>query len=281
MSITYEKRNWYSYIQQLFTQFMSSWDNVITGYSDIPILLMRRASGSESSPSAVQSGDIIAKIATRSYAVADWATTSKTEIIAKATENHTNAAQGTRLEISTTPNGSTTCVTSACFDESGDVALGGGIGSESVRVNKIASVANRIELSGSAAGQPSVVEVIGSDSDVALRISPKGSEYLILDGVRRESSKAVVSTGVLTSVTLTARRTYLTGSAGANLTVTFPAASANIDGALYTVFSSNLRLNLTLSSSGATFVGTPATLVALTPYTFQYDHATTKWYLTQ
>lgn len=86
-------------------------------------------------------------------------------------------------------------------------------------------------------------------------------------------------TATLLSKTLSARHTYLTGGAGATMAMTLPAASSSLDGRIYSVMSSNLRLLTSWVSSGASFVGAPGTMGALVPYSFQYDHASTTWFL--
>lgn len=99
-------------------------------------------------------------------------------------------------------------------------------------------------------------------------------------GIYSSLSKTVVSTASLTTITLSTTYTYLTGSAGASMAVTLPAGASGIDGELITIMSVNARSSATWVSTGASFVGAPSTIAALTPYTFQYDSASTAWYLT-
>lgn len=86
-------------------------------------------------------------------------------------------------------------------------------------------------------------------------------------------------TAAIIAKTLTKRRTYLTGAAGATMAMTLPAGSASIDGFVYSVMSTTLRLLTTWTSAGATFVAAPGTMGAGVPYSFQYDHASTTWFL--
>ena len=90
---------------------------------------------------------------------------------------------------------------------------------------------------------------------------------------------SVVATNTLTSVTLTNVNTYFTGTAGPSFAVTLPSASSNLDGVKYVIMSTAERVTTTWVSTGATFVGAPATLLANTPVCLQYSHANLKWYI--
>lgn len=91
---------------------------------------------------------------------------------------------------------------------------------------------------------------------------------------------SVVTTNSLTSTTITSTNTYFTGTvAGASFAITFPAANSNLNGIKYTVMSTIARANTAWISTGATFVGAPAALVANTPVCFQYNHSDLKWYI--
>lgn len=91
-------------------------------------------------------------------------------------------------------------------------------------------------------------------------------------------SKSVNATAALTAATLTTANTYFTGAAGASLALTLPAAAAGIDGLVVTVMATAARPTTTWASTGGTVVGAPAALVANTPVSLQYDHATLSWY---
>lgn len=96
-------------------------------------------------------------------------------------------------------------------------------------------------------------------------------------GMTQDNSKEVDATNGLTSKTFTARRTYLTGSAGLTFTLVLPAASAAIDGMLMTILSTANRILVSWTSSGATIPGI-AGPNANVPITVQYDDATKVWY---
>jgi hypothetical protein len=89
----------------------------------------------------------------------------------------------------------------------------------------------------------------------------------------------VDATNDLTTATLINVNTYFTGTAGPSFAVNLPAASSNLDGVKYVVMSTATRATTTWVSTGATFVGAPATLTANTPVCLQYSHANLKWYI--
>ena len=90
---------------------------------------------------------------------------------------------------------------------------------------------------------------------------------------------SVVATNALTTATLINVNTYFTGTAGPSFAVNLPAASSNLDGVKYVIMSTVERVSTTWVSTGATFVGAPATLLANTPVCLQYSHANLKWYI--
>lgn len=94
-----------------------------------------------------------------------------------------------------------------------------------------------------------------------------------------DTSKIVDATAALTTATITAFNTYFTGTAGASFAITLPSASAAIDGQKITIMSTDARAATTWISTGATFVGAPAALVANTPVVLHYHHATTQWFI--
>jgi hypothetical protein len=90
---------------------------------------------------------------------------------------------------------------------------------------------------------------------------------------------SVIATDALTTYTITNVNTYFTGTAGPSFAVNLPAASSSLDGVKYVVMSTVTRATTTWVSTGATFVGAPATLTANTPVCLQYSHANLKWYI--
>lgn len=68
-------------------------------------LVMRRAEGTQASPSAVLSGDLLASIGARGYGATGFTANNRAKIHAVASENWSDTAQGTRYEFYTTPSG--------------------------------------------------------------------------------------------------------------------------------------------------------------------------------
>jgi len=89
------------------------------------------------------------------------------------------------------------------------------------------------------------------------------------------------STATLIAATISSTNTYFTSAtAGLNFAITMPTASSSIDGAKYVIMSTATRASTTWITPGATAIlGAPATLTANTPICFQYDNATTTWYV--
>jgi lysophospholipase L1-like esterase len=94
-------------------------------------------------------------------------------------------------------------------------------------------------------------------------------------------SKEIDATASLTTKTIIKCNTYLTGIAGASLAITFPSVATNIDGAKAIIMSVNERVSVTYICAGASggFIGAPSTILANTPITLQYDHASLSWYI--
>lgn len=104
------------------------------------------------------------------------------------------------------------------------------------------------------------------------------TSFITVGGIKN-TNKLVVTTNTLTASIISAQNTYFTGTAGASFQLTLPAAVSTMDGMIYTIMSTVARASTTWVSSGATFIGAPSALVANTPYRFQYDHSSLKWYI--
>jgi hypothetical protein len=70
-------------------------------------LTIRSARGTFASPSAIQSGDIVASYAARPYGLNAFAAGGRAAIQLKASENMDNSAQGMHISVESTPTGST------------------------------------------------------------------------------------------------------------------------------------------------------------------------------
>lgn len=95
-------------------------------------------------------------------------------------------------------------------------------------------------------------------------------------------SKLVVNNNSTTPYTIPNDTAYVlfTGTqAGAGtMTINLPAAASSRDSQEITIFTAGaIGTALTVASSGATVVGTPATLAANSTLKYKYDAATTQW----
>jgi hypothetical protein len=94
------------------------------------------------------------------------------------------------------------------------------------------------------------------------------------------AGKAVVNNNASSTYTVGSGITYVafTGTQAASVAFTFPAAAAGIDGRKIDIYTqAAVGTSSTWSSSGASFVGSPATLAAGSVTRFVYHHATTSW----
>ncbi len=90
--------------------------------------------------------------------------------------------------------------------------------------------------------------------------------------------KVFASNGATTTYTYPAATNYVyITTTAVSLQTTLPAAAAAINGLVITLCPSASVATATWVSSGATFVGAPAALVANTPVRMIYHHATTQW----
>lgn len=84
---------------------------IFDSFSANNVIDFRRADGTVSLPSAVQSGDVIGQLGWRGYGTTGYSSSSRATIAGSAAQNWTDAAQGTSIAFNTTPNGSTTPAT--------------------------------------------------------------------------------------------------------------------------------------------------------------------------
>lgn len=85
----------------------------------------RRARGTASSPSAVQTGDQLINFAAFGYGAAGYSSGTRGGFIIEAAENWTDSAQGTYSYMTTTPTGSSTFAIRFFISSSGNIGLGG------------------------------------------------------------------------------------------------------------------------------------------------------------
>jgi hypothetical protein len=93
-------------------------------------------------------------------------------------------------------------------------------------------------------------------------------------------NKAVVNNNASGTYTVAAGVSYVafTGTNVGTVAFTLPAAAAGLDGLVIEIYTTAaVGTSSTWSSSGATFVGAPATLAAASVTRMVYHHATTQW----
>lgn len=84
---------------------------------------LRRARGTQASPQALQSVDILGAFSFRGWTGSGW-TGSRGFLAVRADQNWSTTAQGTEMFFSTTPNGSTTPSVRMLIDNDGEVGIG-------------------------------------------------------------------------------------------------------------------------------------------------------------
>jgi hypothetical protein len=98
-------------------------DSFATGVLGTLPMLYRSARGTPAAPAPVQANDILGGLAVRGYGATAWST-GRGQVMYKAAENWTDAAQGTYLQITTTPIGAATWAERMRVDPSGNVGIG-------------------------------------------------------------------------------------------------------------------------------------------------------------
>jgi Chaperone of endosialidase len=83
----------------------------------------RKARGSPGAPTAVQSGDPLAFFGGRGYGSTGFGAMTGAMVV-RASENWTDAARGTAIQFSTTPNGTSTPLGRVAIDQAGNVGVG-------------------------------------------------------------------------------------------------------------------------------------------------------------
>lgn len=81
--------------------------------------------GTQSSPSALQTGDSPGELDWGGYGASAWATTEAGKIAFAASQNWTNTAHGMAFYLNVTPNGSTTSLTGITVSQAQNLIIGG------------------------------------------------------------------------------------------------------------------------------------------------------------
>ena len=84
---------------------------------------VRRAKGTSTTPTAVQMGDILGYLAIRGYGATGFSSALASGLRVGATDNFTDTAQGTYLELLTVPAGTTTASPVVFVEHNGNVVL--------------------------------------------------------------------------------------------------------------------------------------------------------------
>lgn len=95
-----------------------------TGYGVNGSFLGRRASGTQTAPTAVTSGANIAVFGARGYGATGFSASSRASIAMRAAETWTDSAQGTSIGILTTSIGSTSPTEKISISDVGAVGIG-------------------------------------------------------------------------------------------------------------------------------------------------------------
>ena len=106
-----------------------------------------------------------------------------------ATQN-ANAVTVTGGSIDGTTVGSTTAAAGSftTLNSSGNTRLGGASGNQSLQVNNVASAVNYAQVTGAATGAAPTLSVVGSDANIGLVLSSKGTGVVALGGTTTASS---------------------------------------------------------------------------------------------
>jgi hypothetical protein len=86
-------------------------------------VVFRAARGTSGAPAAVQTDDILGGLAVRAYGATAFSA-GRGQVMFKAAENWTDTAQGTYLQLTTTPTGGTGWVERMRIDPAGNVGIG-------------------------------------------------------------------------------------------------------------------------------------------------------------
>lgn len=162
------------------------------------VLMTRGANGTKAAPSALLSGDAFSRVQYRGYGATGWGGAS-VGMIATATENWTDTAQGAKAVFSTTPNGTVTSASVLTLGQDGNVGVGVGTplytaaGFRSVAVRGTTGI-GIIELSTGAADGDGVPQGTFLWSDTNSSISDKRLAGI---GARTEGGTAANRGGVI------------------------------------------------------------------------------------
>lgn len=97
----------------------------LDAYGNENLLFFRRSAGTQASPTAIQSAEVIGGISGRAYGATGYSSGSRVSMVYRATENWTDSVQGTDIRFNTTINGSASAAERFRIDSAGSVSIGG------------------------------------------------------------------------------------------------------------------------------------------------------------
>jgi len=114
------------------------WNATATGTA--PDVAGVRARGTEGSPSAVLSGDVLMQLHGYGYGATGYSSGARSALALAAAENWTDTAQGTQITFATTPTGSTSVANNMVLQAGGILTIG----------TTVASGTNKLQVTGGA-----------------------------------------------------------------------------------------------------------------------------------
>ncbi len=99
-------------------------NTTLTSFGDVSRLISRRANGTQSSPTAINSGDALGNLVFRGYDSSGFRVYNDAQIQAVANQNFTPTAHGTLLNFQTTSDGALGAVVRMTIAASGNVGIG-------------------------------------------------------------------------------------------------------------------------------------------------------------
>lgn len=90
---------------------------LMDSFASSPIVLQRRADGTSASPSALVANDVFASFQGRGYGATGYGGSGSARLDMVATQTWTDSAMGAKVQIVTTPNGSTSAATALTLEQ--------------------------------------------------------------------------------------------------------------------------------------------------------------------
>lgn len=103
------------------------------------------------------------------------------------------------------------------------------------------------------------------------------SDTISGDKTSASVAKTLITNNAASSVTCAKGFNAFLGTNASTLTFVFPAKAVTSDQTVVSVFSQAAVTTPTFTSTGATFVGAPASVAASVPFSFIYHSATSQW----